>query len=131
MTLTACGIRPTPVLTGAEAPTVSSHEVVVYLVKPERDGLTRRTRTYTGPVDTTTGTNLLLGGLTDEEKKLGLVSEVPTTSSRAVAVLNLVVLPEEVAQQLSSKWGIVQVYCTARASNANVAEVKIPDDFCP
>ncbi|SFQ97835.1 hypothetical protein SAMN04488564_101524 [Lentzea waywayandensis] len=131
MTLTACGIRPTSVLTGAEAPTVSSHSVTIYLVKPERDGLVRRNRDYTGTVDITTAMNLLLAGLTDEEQKLGLVSELPTTSAKAIAVQNVIVMPQGV-EPPSSKWAVFQVHCTALASRAKVAGVEsLPDENCP
>jgi hypothetical protein len=131
VTLTACGIRPTSVLTGAEGPTVSSHTLTIYLVKPERDGLVRRTRDYTGAVDITTPMNLLLAGLTDEEKNLGLVSELPTTSAKAVAVSNVIVMPEGI-EPPTSKWAVFQIHCTALASRAKVAGVEsFPDDNCP
>ncbi|MFJ5984960.1 hypothetical protein [Lentzea sp. NPDC092896] len=131
MTLTACGIRPTSILTGAEAPTVSSHSVTIYLVTPERDGLVRRTREYTGTLDITTAMNLLLAGLTDEERKLGLVSELPTTSAKAVAVQNVIVMPQGV-EPPSSKWAVFQVHCTALASRAKVAGVEsLPNENCP
>ncbi|MEV6717146.1 hypothetical protein AB0M48_34535 [Lentzea sp. NPDC051208] len=131
MTLTACGIRPTPVLTGAEAPTVSSHSLTIYLVTAGRDGLVRRTRDYTGTVDITTAMNLLLAGPNDEEKKLGLVTELPATSSKAVPVLDVIVMPEDVAPP-STKWGVLQVHCTALASRAKVAGVApVPDEYCP
>lgn len=127
--LTACGVRPTPVLTGAEAPTVSAHELTVYLITPERDNLVRRTRTYTGTVETATAINLLVGGLTEEEKKLGLQTEVPTTSSRIYAVSNLVLLPEDMPPL--SKWAQFQLYCTAIASRAKVEGVQATDIDCP
>lgn len=129
MILSACGVRPTPVLTGAEAPTVSSHELTVYLVKAERDGLVRRTRSYTGTVDTATAINLLVAGLTDEEKKLGLVTEVPATSSRVFAVSNVIVLPEDMGPL--SKWAQFQLYCTAIASRAKVEGVPASGIDCP
>ncbi|MCP2248450.1 hypothetical protein [Lentzea aerocolonigenes] len=129
MTLSACGVRPTPILTGADAPTVSSHELTVYLVKAERDGLVRRTRSYTGTVDTATAINLLVGGLTDEEKKLGLVTEVPATSSRVFAVSNVIVLPEDMGPL--SKWAQFQLYCTAIASRAKVEGVPASGIDCP
>lgn len=129
MTLSACGVRPTPILTGAEAPTVSSHELTVYLVKAERDGLVRRTRSYTGTVDTATAINLLVTGLTDEEKKLGLVTEVPATSSRVFAVSNVIVLPEDMGPL--SKFAQFQLYCTAIASRAKVEGVPASDFSCP
>ncbi|MEU3643651.1 hypothetical protein AB0E59_09770 [Lentzea sp. NPDC034063] len=131
MTLTACGIRPTSILTGAEAPTVSSHSVTIYLVNPDGDGLVRRTREYTGTLDITTAMNLLLAGLTDEEKKLGLTSELPTTSAKAIAVQNVIVMPQGV-EPPSSKWAVFQVHCTALASRAKVAGVEsLPDENCP
>lgn len=129
MTLTACGIRPTPILTGAEAPTVSSHELTIYLVAPERDGLVRRTRSYTGTVDITTAMNLLLAGPTDEEKKLGLVTEIPATTAKAVSVLDMIVMPE--GTEPPSKWALFQVHCTAVASRAKVAGVTASDVNCP
>ena len=61
MTLAGCGVRPTPVLTGADAPTISSHELTVYLLTPKHDELVRRTRSYSGLVDTATAINLLVG----------------------------------------------------------------------
>jgi hypothetical protein len=129
VTLTACGVRPTPVLSGAEAPTVSSRELTVYLVKAERDGLVRRTRSYTGLVDTATAINLLVSGLTDEEKKLGLVTEVPTTSSRVFAISNVIVLPEDMVGL--SKWAQFQLYCTAIESRAKVEGVAASGVDCP
>ncbi|GHH58396.1 hypothetical protein [Lentzea cavernae] len=131
MTLTACGIRPTPVLTGAEAPTVSSRSLTIFLVKPEGDGLVRRTREYTGSVDITTAMNLLLAGLTDEEKKLGLTTELPATAGKAVAVLDVIVMPEDVKPP-DTKWGLFQVHCTALASRATVAGVApVQGGLCP
>jgi hypothetical protein len=131
VSLTACGIRPTSILTGAEAPTVSSHTLTIYLVTPQRDGLVRRTREYTGTVDITTAMNVLLAGLTDEERKLGLVTELPTTTGKAVAVLNVIVMPEGV-EPPTSKWAVFQVHCTALASRAKVAGVEsLPDENCP
>ncbi|NGY60725.1 hypothetical protein G7043_17485 [Lentzea sp. NEAU-D13] len=129
VTLTACGVRPTPVLTGAEAPTVSSHELTVYLVKAERDGLVRRTRPYTGNVETVTAIDLLVAGLTDEEKKLGLHTEVPTTTSRIYAVSNVVLLPQDMGPL--SMWAQFQLYCTAIASRAKVEGVQVADVDCP
>ena len=128
-TLSACGVRPTPVLTGAEAPTVSSHELTVYLVKAERDGLVRRTRPYTGNVETVTAIDLLVAGLTDEEKKLGLLTEVPTTTSRIYAVSNVVLLPQDMGPL--SMWAQFQLYCTAIASRAKVEGVQVADVDCP
>jgi hypothetical protein len=131
VTLTACGIRPTPILTGAEAPTVSSHSLTIYLVTAGRDGLVRRTRDYTGTVDITTAMNLLLAGPNDEEKKLGLVTELPATSSKAIPVLDVIVMPEDVAPP-TTKWGAFQVHCTALASRAKVAGVApVSDEYCP
>ncbi|MDX8031586.1 hypothetical protein SK803_15275 [Lentzea sp. BCCO 10_0856] len=129
MTLSACGVRPTPVLTGAEAPTVSSHELTVYLISAEQNGLVRRTRAYSGTVETATAINLLVAGLTDEEKKLGLQTEVPTTSSRIYAVSNVVLLPEDMPPL--SKWAQFQLYCTAIASRAKVEGVQVSDIDCP
>ncbi|MFD5825656.1 hypothetical protein [Lentzea sp. NPDC060358] len=129
MTLTACGIRPTPVLTGGEAPTVSSHELTVYLVSAQGDELVRRTRSYSGTVDTATAINLLVAGLTDEEKKLGLVTEVPASSSRVYAVSNVIVLPEDMLKL--SKMAQFQLYCTAIASRAKVEGVPPTDLDCP
>lgn len=129
MTLSACGVRPTPVLTGAEAPTVSAHELTVYLISAERDGLVRRTRSYSGTVETATAINLLVSGLTEEEKKLGLGTEVPTTSSRIYAVSNLVLLPEDMPPL--SKLAQFQLYCTAIASRAKVEGVPVADIDCP
>ena len=129
MTLTACGIRPTPVLTGGEAPTVSTHALTVYLVNADRDGLVRRTRTHIGTVDITTAMNSLLAGLTEEEKELGLVTEVPETTAKAIAVLNVIVMPE--GTEPPTKWALFQVHCTALASRAKVAGVPTSDVNCP
>lgn len=130
MTLAGCGVRPTPVLTGAEAPTVSSHELTIYLLTPERDDLVRRTRTYSGNVDTATAINLLVAGLTEEEKKLGLATEVPTTSSRVYAVSHsLIVLPDDMGPL--SKMAQIQLYCTAIASRAKVEGVPLTGFSCP
>ncbi|MGW6931649.1 hypothetical protein ACWGE0_16475 [Lentzea sp. NPDC054927] len=129
MTLAACGVRPTPVLTGAEAPTVSSHELTVYLISAEQNGLVRRTRAYSGTVETATAINLLVAGLTDEEKKLGLQTEVPATTSRIYAVSNVILLPEDMPPL--SKWAQFQLYCTAIASRAKVEGVQGSDIDCP
>lgn len=129
MTLTSCGIRPTPVLTGADGPTVSSHELTVYLISASRDELVRRTRSYTGTVETVTAINLLVAGLTDEEKKLGLGTEVPVTTSRIYAVSNVILLPADVGEL--SKWAQFQLYCTAIASRAKVEGVQVSDVDCP
>ena len=121
MTLASCGVRPTPVLSGAEAPTVSSHELTVYLLSAKGTELVRRTRAYSGTVDTATAINLLVAGPTDEEKKLGLTTEVPATSSRVYAVSNVIVLPEDMAGL--TKMAQFQLYCTAIASRAKVEGV--------
>jgi hypothetical protein len=100
-------------------------------VSSEGDRLVRRTREYTGGVDITTAMNLLLTGLTDEERKLGLTTELPATSGRAVAVLDVIVMPEDVPPP-TSKWGVLQLHCTALASRATVAGVApVPDSLCP
>lgn len=129
MILTGCGVRPTPILTGGAAPTVSVHEVTVYLISAKGDGLVRRTRSYTGTVDTTTAINLLVAGLTEEEKKLGLLTEVPTTSSRVDMVSNLIVLPPDMGPL--SKLAQYQIYCTAIASRAKVEGVPASGFDCP
>lgn len=129
MTLSACGVRPTPVLSGAGAPTVSSHELTIYLLTPEHDRLVRRTRAYSGNVDTATAVNLLVAGPTDEEKKLGLVTDVPTSSSRVYAVSNVLVLPEDMAPL--TKMAQFQLYCTAIASRAKLEGVPATGVNCP
>ncbi|WP_086661773.1 hypothetical protein [Lentzea kentuckyensis] len=131
MTLASCGVRPTPVLTGAEAPTVSSYELTVYFVTAEGNGLVRRTRPYTGNVDTTTSMNLLLRGLTDEEKKLGLRTDVPTSSSSVHVVERLILLPEDVPLSSLGKWGVYQVYCTALAGKTKVEGLPSTGYDCP
>jgi hypothetical protein len=128
--LSACGVRPTPVLSGAEAPTVSSHELTVYLLTAERDRLVRRTRPYSGTVDTATAVNLLVAGLTDEEKKLGLTTDVPVSPARIYAVSNVILLPGEMAGL--SKMAQFQLYCTAAASRAKLEGVQEATGFdCP
>lgn len=129
MTLSACGVRPTPVLSGAEAPTVSSHEVTIYLLTAERDRLVRRTRAHSGDVDTATAINLLVAGPDDEEKKLGLATEVPASSSRVYAVSNVIVLPEDLAPL--SKMAQLQLYCTAIANRAKLEGVPATGFTCP
>lgn len=129
MTLASCGVRPTPVLSGAEAPTVSSHELTVYLLSAKGNELVRRTRAYTGVVDTATAINLLVAGPTEEEKKLGLITEVPTSSSRVVAVQNLIVLPDDMVGL--TKMAQFQLYCTAIASRAKVEGVPVSGVDCP
>ncbi|MET9230681.1 hypothetical protein [Lentzea sp. NPDC003310] len=105
--------------------------MTIYLVNAQGDGLVRRTRDHTGLVDITTAMNLLLTGPNEEEKKLGLTSELPTTTAKAVDVLGVIVMPQEVAPP-TSKWAAFQVHCTALASRAKVAGVEpVPDDLCP
>ncbi|HEX7303626.1 hypothetical protein [Lentzea sp.] len=128
MTLAACGVRPTPVLTGGEAPTVSSHELTVYLVSAD-GALVRRDRAYSGTVDRATAINLLVAGPTEEEKKLGLVTEVPASSSRVYAISNVIVLPEDMLNL--SKMAQFQLYCTAIASRAKVEGVPATGVECP
>ena len=131
MTLASCGIRPTPVLTGGEGPTVSSRTLTVYFVRPDGNGLVRRDRDHTGGVDITTAINLLLAGPTDDEKKQGLTTDLPETTSKAFAARNLVFLPADV-NPLASKWGFVQIHCTAQANGVEIApEAKIPAEYCP
>ncbi|MFD9700538.1 hypothetical protein [Lentzea sp. NPDC059081] len=127
--LAGCGIRPTPILTGGAAPTISSHELTVYLVSADGTDLVRRTRTYSGEVDTATAINLLVAGPTDEEKKLGLVTEVPASSSRVYAISNVIVLPEDMLKL--SKMGQFQLYCTAVANRAKVEGVPSTGIECP
>ncbi|MDT7783208.1 MAG: hypothetical protein QOF58_1627 [Pseudonocardiales bacterium] len=127
--LSGCGVRPTPVLTGAEAPTVSSHELTVYLLSAKGNELVRRTRAYTGTVDTATAINLLVAGPSEEEKKLGLTTEVPSTSSRVYAVSNLIVLPEDMVGL--TKMAQFQLYCTAVASRARLEGVPFSGVECP
>ncbi|SDG12204.1 hypothetical protein SAMN05216553_105438 [Lentzea fradiae] len=129
MTLAACGVRPTPILTGGDAPVISSHELTVFLVSAGRDALVRRTRTYSGTVDTATAINLLVAGLTEEEKKLGLVTEVPASSERVYAISNVIVLPEAMLEL--SRWAQFQLYCTAVASRAKVEGVPATGIECP
>lgn len=129
MTLASCGVRPTPVLSGAEAPTVSSHELTVYLLSAKGTELVRRTRAYSGTVDTATAINLLVAGPTEEEKQLGLTTEVPATSSRVYAVSNVIVLPEDMAGL--TKMAQFQLYCTAIASRAKVEGVPLSGVECP
>jgi len=129
VTLSACGVRPTPVLNGAEAPTVSSHEVTIYLLTAKHDQLVRRTRAYSGDVDTATAVNLLVAGPTDEEKNQGLATEVPASSSRAYAVSNVLVLPEDMAGL--TKMAQLQLYCTAIASRAKLEGVPTSGFNCP
>lgn len=127
--LAACGVRPTPVLTGAEAPTVSSHELTVYLLSAKGTELVRRTRSYTGTVDTATAINLLVAGPSEEEKKLGLTTEVPSSSSRVYAVSNLIVLPEDMIGL--TKMAQFQLYCTAVANKAKLEGVSLSGADCP
>lgn len=129
MTLAACGVRPTPVLTGADAPTVSARELTIYLLTAKQDQLVRRTRSYSGSVDTATAINLLVSGLTEEEKKLGLTTEVPVTSSRVYAVSTLIVLPDDIGPL--SKMAQLQLYCTAMASRTKVEGVPASGFDCP
>jgi hypothetical protein len=129
VTLAGCGVRPTPVLTGAEAPTISSHELTVYLLTPKHDDLVRRTRAYSGDADTATAINLLVAGPTEEEKKLGLSTEVPSTSSRVYAVSNVIVLPDDLGPL--SKMAQLQLYCTAIASRTKVEGVPQSGFSCP
>ncbi|MEU0884482.1 hypothetical protein ABZ345_38325 [Lentzea sp. NPDC005914] len=130
MMLASCGVRPTPILTGAEAPTVSSHELTVYLVAASGKELVRRTRSYSGAVDTATAINLLMVGPTEEEKKLGLSSEVPASASRVYAVSpNLIVLPDDMGPL--SKFAQFQLYCTAVTSRAKVEGVPASGFDCP
>ncbi len=116
--LSACGVRPIPIQIGAAAPTVSVHELIVYFWSADQTSLVRRTRSHTGNVDTTTAITLLTRGLTEEEKKLELVNEVPTTSQPVLAVSNLILLPSDMPPL--SKLAQFQLYCTALASQAAV-----------
>ena len=127
--LAGCGVRPTPVLNGAPAPTVSSHELTIYLLSAKGSELVRRTRTYSGSVDRATAINLLVQGPDEEEKKLGLTTEVPTTTSRVFAVSNVIVLPEDMGPL--SKMAQFQLYCTAIASRAKVEGVPLLGINCP
>lgn len=116
--LSACGVRPIPIQTGVGAPTVTVQEVTVFFLTASRDGLVRRTRSHTGTVDTTTAINVLIGGLTEEEKKAGLVTEVPKTSQPVVAVSNVILLPGDMFPL--TKMAQFQLYCTALVSQAAV-----------
>lgn len=128
--LAGCGVRPTPVLSGAPAPTVSAHELTIYLLTAQGSELVRRTRTYTGTVDTATAINLLVQGPDEEEKKLGLTTEVPATTSPVYSpVSNLIVLPDDMGPL--SKMAQFQLYCTAVASRAKVEGVPLSGFKCP
>jgi hypothetical protein len=127
--LAGCGIRPTPVLSGAEAPTVSSHELTVYLLTAQGNELVRHTRNYIGAVNTATAINLLVAGPTEEEKKLGLTTEVPVTTSPVYADANLIVLPADMGPL--SKMAQFQLYCTAMASRAKLEGVPLQGINCP
>lgn len=128
--LAGCGVRPTPVLSGAQAPTVSSHELTIYLLTASRNELVRRTRTYTGTVDTATAINLLVQGPDEEEKKLGLTTEVPATTSPIYSPMpNVILLPDDMVTL--SKMAQFQLYCTAVASRATVENVPLPGIKCP
>lgn len=127
--LGGCGVRPTPILPGAAAPTVSVHELTVFFITAAQDGLVRRTRSHTGTVDSTTAINLLVAGLNEEEKKLGLLTEVPVTSSRVLAVSNVILLPADMGEL--SKLAQFQLYCTAVESRAKVEGVPASGFDCP
>lgn len=128
MLLSACGVRPIPIQTGATAPTVNVQELTVYFLTAKADQLVRRSRSHTGTVDTTTPITALIGGLTEEEKKLGLVTEVPTTSEPVLAVSNLILLPSDMLPL--SKMAQFQIYCTALVNRAAVNG--LPGGFeCP
>ncbi|KOV84993.1 hypothetical protein [Nocardia sp. NRRL S-836] len=114
----ACGVRPTPILPGSAAPTVSVHEVTVYFGSADGTTLVRRTRSHTGSVDNTTAITTLIEGLTDEEKRLGLRTEVPRTSTPVLTVSNLILLPTDMLPL--SKLASYQLFCTALANGAAV-----------
>ena len=117
LVLASCGVRPTPILPGSDAPTVSVREVTVYFLSAEGT-LVPRKRSHTGTVDNTTAITTLIGGLTEEEKKLGLVTEVPTTTQPVLSVSNLILLPGNMLPL--SKSAQFQLYCTALANQAEV-----------
>ena len=77
----------------------------------------------------TTAINLLVAGPDEEEKKLGLVTEVPASSSRVYAVSKVIVLPEDMGPL--SKMAQFQLYCTAIASRAKVEGVPVTGVDCP
>ncbi|MEV6239366.1 hypothetical protein [Lentzea sp. NPDC051838] len=108
---------------------MSSHELTVYLLGSEGTELVRRSRSYTGTVDTATAINLLVAGPTEEEKKLGLTTEVPTTTSKVLAVSDLIVLPNDMAAL--TKMAQFQLYCTAIASRGTVEGVPSSGFKCP
>ncbi len=128
LVLLGCGVRPTPVLPGSAAPTVSVHEVTVYFVSADGGSLVRRTRSHTGSVDNTTAITTLIAGLTEEEQKLGLRTEVPKTSTPVLTVSNLILLPTDMLPL--SKPASYQLFCTALANGAAVNG--LPGEFdCP
>ena len=126
--VSACGVQPTPVLSGSDAPTVSVRELTVYFVSADGTELVRRTRSHTGMVDNTTAITTLIGGPTDEETKLGLRTEVPKTTQPVLTVSNLILLPTDMLPL--SKLASFQLFCTAFANGATVNG--LPDGFdCP
>ncbi|MEU7475989.1 hypothetical protein AB0A63_08395 [Lentzea sp. NPDC042327] len=128
MTLAGCGVRPTPVLPGPAAPTVSVREMTVYFVSSDGTDLVRRTRSHTGHVDNTTAITTLIAGLTDEEAKLGLRTEVPKTAQPVLTVSNLILLPTDMLPL--TRLAAYQLFCTAYANGASVNG--LPSGFdCP
>ena len=124
----ACGVRPTPILPGSAAPTVSVRDVTVYFLSADGTGLVRRTRSHIGAVDNTTAITSLIAGLTEEEQKLGLKTEVPQTAQPVLTVSNLILLPTDMLPL--SKMASFQLFCTAFANGAAVNG--LPDGFdCP
>ncbi|MFS8098633.1 hypothetical protein LFM09_15990 [Lentzea alba] len=108
---------------------MSVQDLTVYMISPKGNELVRRTRSHTGNVDSTTAINLLVAGLTEEEKKLGLVTEVPHSTSPIYAVSNGILLPEDMLPL--SKLAQFQLYCTAIASRTQVEGVPETGIKCP
>ncbi|WP_285753608.1 hypothetical protein [Lentzea sp. NBRC 105346] len=115
-------MRPTGVIPGGPAPTITSTDVTIYLVGPD-GGLVRRTRVLTGETTAATPLQTLLAGPTDAERKEGLTSEVPvTTGAVIIRTGNTLILPIDTGTLPGVAHA--QLGCTAMTTGLSVAGIK-------
>ena len=122
LTGAGCGVRPTGVIPGGPAPTITSTDVILYLVGPDGT-LVRRTRVLTGETTAATPLQSLLAGPTDAERQEGLTSEVPvTTAAVIIRTGNTLILPIDITAL--SGTAHAQLGCTAATTGLSIAGIK-------
>jgi hypothetical protein len=134
--VTACGVRPTPPITGGAAPTEELTGSVLYLL----DGVTL-TRVVRPATIRTTNLELLAEGPTPEEQAEGLTTQVPPYASPITATPTSTGITVRIASPLRylSRTAQAQLTCTALPPDGDQQtpitltdpEETLPPQTCP